>query len=63
MIYIIEIGYTLRVKGNTLLIFHFFVGLATAYPEPKDKLQYIKSRLYDYNYKSVIANKYNYPSY
>lgn len=36
-------------------------GLASEYPEPKDKRQFIKSKIYDFNYDSPLPNLYDWP--
>lgn len=46
----------------TFNIFYFLIaGLASEYPEPKDKRQFIVSKMYDANYDSPLPNVYDWP--
>jgi malate dehydrogenase (oxaloacetate-decarboxylating)(NADP+) len=36
--------------------FHF-LGLASTYPEPKDKVKFVQSTMYDYNYDNYALPK------
>jgi len=38
-----------------------FTGTASVYPEPKDKMNYIKSGLFDYHYTSVVPKRWQFP--
>ncbi|XP_050537245.1 NADP-dependent malic enzyme-like isoform X1 [Daktulosphaira vitifoliae] len=41
----------------------YATGVASTYPEPEDKIEFIKSQLYNYNYSSSIPPIYSYPSH
>jgi len=48
------------VKIATYIAEHAYVkGIASTYPEPKDKAAFIKAQLYDYHYKSVLPQTYS----
>jgi hypothetical protein len=38
-------------------IFFQFQGLASTYPEPKDKMKFVQSTMYDYNYDNYALPK------
>lgn len=44
-----------------LILFLTSAGLASEYPEPKDKRQFIVSKMYDANYDSPLPNVYDWP--
>lgn len=44
-----------------LMLFLTLAGLASEYPEPKDKRQFIVSKMYDANYDSPLPNVYDWP--
>jgi len=48
-------------KILVLSIVIFIGGLASEYPEPKDKRQFIISKMYDANYDSPLPNLYEWP--
>ncbi|KAF3429783.1 hypothetical protein E2986_07467 [Frieseomelitta varia] len=43
------------------ILFLTSAGLASEYPEPKDKRQFIVSKMYDANYDSPLPNVYDWP--
>lgn len=45
----------------TFDISYFLAGLASEYPEPKDKREFIVSKMYDANYDSPLPNVYDWP--
>lgn len=53
--------YALMAMSFLCYIIIFTGGLATEYPEPKDKLQFIVSKMYDAKYDSPLPNQYDWP--
>lgn len=45
----------------TIYILYIILGIASHYPEPKDKKKFIESQMYDYNYDNPLPPKYNWP--
>lgn len=43
------------------ILSHLSAGLASEYPEPKDKREFIVSKMYDANYDSPLPNLYDWP--
>ena len=39
----------------SILTLVIFAGIASTYPEPKDKMKFIDEQLYDFNYDTVSA--------
>lgn len=38
-----------------------YLGIASHYPEPKDKKKFIESQMYDFNYDNPLPPKYKWP--
>lgn len=43
------------------ILSYLSAGLASEYPEPKDKREFIVSKMYDANYDSPLPNLYDWP--
>lgn len=58
-----------KVENSLTLIFFvinvcfylYLLGIASHYPEPKDKKKFIQSQMYDFNYDNPLPPKYNWP--
>lgn len=38
-----------------------FLGIASLYPEPKDKLSHVKAQMYNFNYESSLPVTWSWP--
>lgn len=46
---------------NAFIDICFFVGIASVYPEPKDKLKHVESQMYNFNYESSLPVTWAWP--
>lgn len=44
-----------------IIFFYNLSGIASTYPEPSDKEEFIKSQMYDYNYDCPLPPTYSWP--
>lgn len=43
------------------LLYSHLLGIASTYPEPSDKEEFIKAQMYDYNYDCPLPVTYSWP--
>nr|QHB15655.1 NADP-dependent malic enzyme-like isoform X1 [Bemisia tabaci] len=61
MITIIRLLFLKPMTGQSFKV-KVLQGIAATYPEPEDKEEFVKSKLYDYSYSSsVLPVKYSWP--
>jgi len=49
------------INFNHYCNYYHYLGIASHYPEPKDKKKFIESQMYDFNYDNPLPPKYSWP--
>ncbi|KAF0767616.1 NADP-dependent malic enzyme-like [Aphis craccivora] len=47
--------------ADKVIDYAYKTGVASTFPEPEDKIEFIKAQLYDYNYSSALPPLYSWP--